>query len=217
MLKKIKKPLIVAILFMGFVSSIYLGSNILLPDKDAREPGELSQRALDFYRNQRTKDGSMWQSISLANEDANVLSGFDSSEESRTFATACMQVTVPFAHYNPKIKNTPDGCELYVSMGGDLWGHFQVIERLNSQTTSLSEDSGIKLRDSKPDKYTRLYYTINGLDEYRAYSADGELLVMLRAGERLITLSFSEMSDKTQRLINEDVVLEIIDSIQLMR
>ncbi len=219
-MKRIKTIFLVLVLsiVVGVGSYIgYLFWSDLSSSRIVSHSTDLSDRALEFYKEQKQIAGSPWQGINLEGEsNSNVLGALDVREGDKMYATNCFQVVVPFAHFNPKVTSDSGKCEVWVAMGDKLWGHFMVLAK-KVPGKSIRDDSGVKLRLLKPEKYTAWELPVKGFDDYVAFSAKGEKLILLQKDDYHIMISFSEMSDATSKKINEYTVMRIIDSLKFVQ
>ena len=163
----------------------------------------LSLRAQEFIARQNADGTGLWQSRRLQAMDEEPAQAL-----SRRVETDCFSLELPFEWSNPFYEKTATTCRWQAKTVHPL-AHLVIGVR----TGTLSEDSGIRLRESQPTSYQIETLESSRYSTVKVFRAERELTIFLEKSPLVMTIALTELPDTS--IFSHESLVTLIESISL--
>lgn len=198
-----KKAAILLMVFTSVVILVILTHNKLKNQQYPITTDALSDRAKEFIANQNADGAGLWQSRRLSSDT-------DSPAPASVSAvvTDCFSLSLPFSVYNSTVENSIPSCRWQATVVKPR-AHFVIgIKR-----GSLAEDSGILLRDSRPDHYHKMILETSAPRRAVVFQNEEEITLFLESTPYLMTLALTDIA--TPDSLSKQDLETLIESITI--
>jgi hypothetical protein len=196
-----KYKILIAFLFIfiatGSFGGWYVYSMMLKEAQGKSTVGTLSERAEEFVKKEKGTGTGQWSEVQLEEDGEET-----KFKEGKEVSTKCFTMSLPFITSTHRTREENGRC---VFMARTLDPLSQMVISEFDENGNIDENGSILMRRKNPEKYTEEKLESPFYTTILKYTAEKEVTVFAVRSSRLVTVSFTSVSD-TNRVSVEKVV-----------